>query len=100
MKEIPVGAAPYEGEFTYVPSTVNEEARAFYVIGYGRSGRLVNYTGAEEVPEHAIIIVENGCELYCGGSPKFGEMVPPPLKFLLSDKEMQSSSAIETENVK
>jgi hypothetical protein len=59
MENVPYGSPDFEGNFTYLPFSYNNEVREYYLIGYGHNSRpgqrLVN--PAED--DHAIIIYSN-----------------------------------------
>jgi competence protein ComGC len=101
MKGISFGAFPYEGEFTYVPYTIDNNIRAYYLIAYGKNGGNGQDLDRDGIDDHAIMVAENGIDMQCGAIPRLDEVQALPLEDLLkAQKENpQPQSIVEPENI-
>ena len=102
MKEISFGASPYQGEFTYIPYTIDNNVRAYYLIVYGKNGGNGLDLDEDGVFDHAIMLAYNGCGCECLATPRLEQISPPPLKDLLTAQKEnpQAQSVVAPENVK
>ena len=80
MVEIPFGAYPFEGAFTYIPIMGKSKVRAYYLIGYGSENRKGQDVDDDGVDDHVTLALENGWEpAVCFSDPEYYPDVPPPL---------------------
>jgi type II secretory pathway pseudopilin PulG len=102
MREIPFGAYPYEGEFTYIPFTKENETKAYYLLAYGVDGGKGSDVDENGSDDHVILVVNNGADVRFQNSPRLNPIAPPPLKDVLKSLKAnpQSESTASPENLK
>jgi hypothetical protein len=56
---VPYGSPDFEGNFTYLPFTIDSELRGYYLIGYGYRKNPGNHEIDPNVEDHVIIVLES-----------------------------------------
>jgi hypothetical protein len=56
---VPYGSPDFEGNFTYLPFTIDSEVRGYYLIGYGYRKNPGNHQIDSNFDDHVIIVLES-----------------------------------------
>ncbi len=84
MVEIPFGATPWEGEFTYVPVKQGEDVIGYYLIAYGGKDWRGDDIDGDGQPDHVLQVLSS--------KDAHPETLLPPLEELLRASKASSRS--------